>query len=223
MRFLRQREQRGFVFSGLGSAELHTDPDPIFDPEASTSTAGLNQATHLCDVLGVPLDVQPPRANYTHGCGEQCLNPKLLVGAWYTTIADRNGKTTSFTFDVVLGDSPIVIRLDVAQQIDRQNLTNAPHIKILRPTDNAPRKLNTYISPDHKGNPECIRIRVEFASLPRKPLENSLQMSKHERQQHRRRSQSPSTHSRTHPQDKSKIYAAAPGSSAKPSHELLTT
>ncbi|CDF33830.1 unnamed protein product [Chondrus crispus] len=146
--------------------KLHTDPNPIFDVGAPTSTGGLNQVTHICDVLGITLNVEPPRSEYMHGWGIDCLDAKQVVCSWNVTIADTEGKPTSLTFDIVEGDSPLVIGLDIGRHTDSHNLTDKPFIKILRPHDNAPRRFNTYIAADDKRNPDCIRMRVELAPRP---------------------------------------------------------
>lgn len=149
---------------------LHSDPNPIFDVGAPTSTGALNQVTHLCDVLGIALNLEPPRSTYMHGWGTDCLDAKPVVCSWTVTFADTQGNPTSFTFDIVKGDSPLVMGLDVGRHTDSHNLTAKPLIKILRPRDNALRILKTYIEGDDKRNPDCLRMRVELAPSPQSAI-----------------------------------------------------
>ena len=98
-----------------GSGKLLPDPNPILDEGAPTSTGGIENATILCDILGIPLSLEPPWERYYHGWGQDCLNAKMTVCSWTMTVQDTRSKPTSFTFDLVEGNAPLILGMDIRQ------------------------------------------------------------------------------------------------------------
>lgn len=86
------------------------------------STGGIDNAAILCDVLGIPLKLEPPREKHLHGWGDQCLGARMTVCSWTLTILDTTGKPTAFTFDLVSGSSPLIIGMDVRAHCNTYNL-----------------------------------------------------------------------------------------------------
>lgn len=149
------------VFSVEGLDRLLPDPNPILDEGAPTSTGGIENAATLCDILGIPLVLDPPRDNYLHGWGDECLGAKPIVRSWTLTVHDVTEKPTALTFDLVQGSSPLIVGMDVRAYCNTYNLGSQRYILMKRPTDTEKRTLFTYIVPDDK------RLRLDIAPHPR--------------------------------------------------------
>ena len=139
---------------------LLPDPNPILDEGAPTSTGGIENAITLCDVLGIPFEIDPPRERYYHGWGDQCLGARITICSWTITIHDIHGKPTSFTFDLVSGSSPLILGQEVREYCNTFNLTNQRYIQMRRPHDDAYRYLYTYLVPSDG------RLRLDLAPHP---------------------------------------------------------
>lgn len=120
----------------------------------------MNNAATLCDMLGIPLLLDPPRDLYMHGWGQDCLDPKLIECSWTLTLHDIDGQPTSFTFDLVEGDSPLLLGLDIKQHSNTMNITTPRYIKFKRPEDKSPRRFVSYIKPDPVDG--TLRLRMEL-------------------------------------------------------------
>lgn len=151
----------------MGSRPLISDPNPIVDSGASTSTGGIIDGTHLYDALGIQLNLTPARKLYMHGWGQDCHGAKATVCSWTLTTPEINSLPTSLTFYLVRGSSPLMIGLDVIQHSIQMNTsaTESPHISILRPSDNAHRIFNTYIHSEDQGNELTLRQLMRFPSI----------------------------------------------------------
>lgn len=73
-------------------------------------------------------------------------------------------KNTEIVFDVTNDDSPVVVGLDVKQYTITDNMSAPPRIMMKRPSDNATRSLETYLS---KENP--LRARLRLLIVPTLP------------------------------------------------------
>ena len=114
----------------------------------------------LCDVLGIPLELDPPREVHLHGWGDTCLGARQVVCSWTLTVHGTQGKPISLTFDLVPGSSPLIVGNDVRQYCNTYNLEEQPYLRIRRPTDDGDRYLLTYLVPEDN------RSRLDIAPHP---------------------------------------------------------
>lgn len=145
------------------------DPNPIYDPGSPRSTAGINSAAYLCDMLEITLSIMAPQEDITHGWGQEGLGAEQVVGTWELNIQDRIGNSCSLVFDILPGNSPIIIGLDIGKHAIQNNASTTPFIQFQRPTDTSPRAFNTYITADI-GREYCERIRIVIAPRPHKEI-----------------------------------------------------
>lgn len=138
---------------------LPLDLNPILDKGAPNSTGGLTNITRICNIMGIPLTLDTPRARYIHGWGTKCAGAKHITNSWDLTIMDIHGKPTTLTFDVMEGIYPIIIGLDVKRFAITDNTASPPRFRFKRPNDRGPREFHTYIKPDDYGKD---RIRMEI-------------------------------------------------------------
>ena len=120
----------------------------------------INTTITLCDVLGIPFEIVPPRERYFHGWGDECHGAKMTVCSWTITIQDIHGKLTAFTFDLVPGKSPLILGQEVREHCNTFNLANQRYMVMRRPYDDAYRYLYTYLIPS-----DC-RLRLDIAPHP---------------------------------------------------------
>lgn len=99
--------------------------------------------------------------SYRHGWGSNGADAKDVVARWTLSIADAKKKPTSISFDMVEGEEPLLIGLDVKQYCDTFNRASQTFVKFKRPCDNEERLFFTYISKDEGDNP---RIRLEITT-----------------------------------------------------------
>lgn len=121
------------------------DPNPILDDGNPTSTGIITTASYLCDLLGIPLSLDPPRMTYSRGWGIKALDPSPVICSWTLTLQDINGLTTHITFDLFDDRSPLTIDLDLCRYARKDFLSDPPLLTFHRPTDNAPRSFPAYI------------------------------------------------------------------------------
>lgn len=140
---------------------LLPDPNPILDEGAPTSTGGIENAATLCDILGIPLNLDPPRERYYHGWGDGCYGAKMVVCSWTLTVHDTTGKPTALTFDLVPGSSPLIIGMDIRAHCDTFNRDKQKYVRMKRPSDAEERILFTYLVPDDN------RLRLDIVPHPR--------------------------------------------------------
>lgn len=116
-------------------------------------------AAKLCEYIGIPFTVRAPRGKYYHGWGTNCANPKPMIYTWDLYVIDANGRNTTLTFDLVDGESPLLIGLDVKRHSDTINIDGHSRIVIKRPHDEKPRVFLTYIMKDEGGD-ERMRMDI---------------------------------------------------------------
>ena len=80
--------------------------------------------------------------------------------SWTVTIHDTQRRPTAFTFDLVRGQSPLILGQDVRGYCNTFNLTNQRYIEMKRPKDDAHRYLYTYIDSSDG------RLRLDIAPHP---------------------------------------------------------
>lgn len=119
-------------------------------------------------LCAIPLTLEPPRASYMHGWGEECLGAKPIICSWTLIIHDVRGKPTNFTFDLVHGRSPLILGMDVRAHCNTFNLSQQRYIELKRPTDKEPRYLFTYVVSDDQ------RLRLEISPHPKSKVSTLL-------------------------------------------------
>ena len=92
--------------------------------------------------------------NKANTWGENGPDPRPVVCTWNLSTLDLYGNTTTFSFDLVQGDDPILIGLDESEFSNIMNLMHETCDIIKRPSDNKLRMFNTYITrkPDRSEN-----------------------------------------------------------------------
>lgn len=91
---------------------LPPDFNPILNEEVSTFTGDIHNATKLAGALRLNFDLQPVSQPYLFGWDYCGANPKKVIFNWTFTINDIMSTTTEFSFDILLGFSPIIFGLD---------------------------------------------------------------------------------------------------------------
>lgn len=56
--------------------------------ELQDRSVAVNDATKMCELLEVQLNVSEPRENYTYALGDKGYRGKPVIGTWEITIAD---------------------------------------------------------------------------------------------------------------------------------------
>eukprot|EP00177_Eucheuma_denticulatum_P007832 GFKZ01014258.1.p1 GENE.GFKZ01014258.1~~GFKZ01014258.1.p1 ORF type:complete len:1202 (-),score=97.36 GFKZ01014258.1:1881-5486(-) len=140
---------------------MTVDVNPIYDPGAPKSIGGVNEAAKICDMLEVSFDVKPPKEEYMHAWGDRTIDAKPIIASWELTTFDIHHKPCTFEFDLLEGDEPIIIGLDVGKHCIQNNIANPPYLHIQRPQDSSPRIFNTYLKHE-KGSQLNLRVRVEI-------------------------------------------------------------
>ena len=92
----------------------------------------------------------------------------MTICSWSITVHDNSGKPTSFTFDLVPGDSPLILGQEVRAYCNTFNLAEQRYIQMRRPYDDAYRYLFTYIVPQDR------RLRLDLAPHPLSTRETLL-------------------------------------------------
>lgn len=96
--------------------KLHLEPNPTIDTGAPTSTGGMDEVTHLSDVLGLTLTLDPLREQYLHGWGTGCNGEKRALCAWSLTVQDYNKHRPTLNFDILEESSVLIIALHILKQ-----------------------------------------------------------------------------------------------------------
>lgn len=135
----------------MGS-DRRPDPNPIIDEGAPTSTGGMRNGAALCDQMDIAFQVDKPRASYLHGWGDKCADAKTIGFSWSTTIMGANNWPETLTLDLVDGESPLILGMDVRQYSDTCNQMYPSTIAFKRPHDKRVYTLYTYIANDETGN-----------------------------------------------------------------------
>lgn len=84
------------------------------------------------------------------GGGEDCHDPKPILGLWKFTIMEKIEKTITLEFDLVDRISPLIIGLDEIQYADTCKRANPRNFSIQRPEDTFLYIHNTYMAKDEK-------------------------------------------------------------------------
>lgn len=139
---------------------LLSDPNPILDKGAPTSTGSIEETTVLCGILQISLVLEPPRDRYMHGGGDQCLGAKMIICSWSLSVMDINGLPTTFNFDLVQGSSRLIISMGVKAYCNTFNTPEQKKIQMKRPGDKSERISHIYLVPEDK------RLRLALAPHP---------------------------------------------------------
>lgn len=146
-----------------------SDPNPILDEGSPTSTGSVKAASTLCDAIGIPLTLDPPRDVYQRGWGPTASNAVLITSSWTLTIQDMHDKAVSLTFDLSEDDSPLVIGLDAKRHSITDNLSTPARLILNRPKDKGPRSLPCYFD-----NSDRLRQRLRALVVPSVPIISAL-------------------------------------------------
>lgn len=56
--------------------------------------------------------LDPPRNTYLLGWGHNCRDSQTVIGSWSFSIPDVYNAPTTFTYDIIEGDTPLLLGLD---------------------------------------------------------------------------------------------------------------
>lgn len=130
------------------------EANPILDDGAPTATGSIKSAARLCEILGSPLELEPPPLLYSRGWGSEGLGAMHAVCAWSLHFQDLERKVVSIRFYLFDDDSTPIIRLDVNQYATCDFLSAPPVMTLKRPTDRDARRISIYTC---RLSAECIR------------------------------------------------------------------
>lgn len=122
-------------------------------------------------MLGITVELSPPREVYERGWGKECANPKIVRHTWYLTVLDANKQPTTIPFDIVDGDDDVMIGLDVKEFSDTINRGMPRRITFKRPHDTSERTFYTYIDMDSDN---CKRLRLELVPHARSSVASMM-------------------------------------------------
>lgn len=88
---------------------LSSDLNPIHDLGSPRSTAGMKSAVNFFDYLEIDLKSFVPDKELMDRWGEEGLNRKTVIASWELTIFDHDKAPCSLLFDLISGDSYILI------------------------------------------------------------------------------------------------------------------
>ena len=93
------------------------DPNPILDQGCPRSVGGLESARNLCNLLGIPLKLDPlDFTPFLHGYGERCSDAKITIGVWRLPITDQDGVSTTIPFYIVPGRRILLLGNEVCSR-----------------------------------------------------------------------------------------------------------
>lgn len=163
----------------MRSSPLQKDLNPIIDEGAPNlgapssdlkSVDGINTAARLSDLLGVPFFFLTPRSQYVQGFGSNCSDPQTIIGSWSLSTTDIYGKRLVLPFDLIPGDTPLLLGLDTRNDTYRfQSNSEVPPytLRLSKPDDDYVRVLHTYYASDEHGN---LRYRIRIFVNPTTPI-----------------------------------------------------
>lgn len=109
--------------------------------------------------MGLALSVEQSRERYFHGWVLNCGDAKQVVCTRNLIVMLTQKKPTVISFDLVEGDSPLIIGIDAKRYAEPFKTTKPPKLVIRMPSDTLQRVLYTYIAEDAHGN---YKVRVEI-------------------------------------------------------------
>ena len=84
----------------------------------------------------------------------------MITCSWTLTVRDTTGKPTALTFDLVSGQSPLIIGMDIRAHCETFNRDAQKYIRMKRPMDVQKRVLFTYLVSSDR------RLRLDIAPHP---------------------------------------------------------
>lgn len=124
--------KRTSLLSKLSSENNLIGENRIIDGGAPFRIAGIDQISRLCDAMSLEVKVEPPRMNYHHGWGKSCADAKPVIGTCYMHTTDVQRKPTEIPFDVIKGNSPMIIGLEVERHSNSVSMTQPQNFTFLR-------------------------------------------------------------------------------------------
>lgn len=137
------------------------DPNPIDDPGSPRSTAGINSAAMLCELLEIDLIAIPSQENFLYRWGEKGLDSKPIVASWELTVFDVENNPCSIVFDLLPDDSSIIIGLDVGKFSIQNCIAKPPFLSFHRPTDASALTFELYIAANDSDS-QSPRLRIQI-------------------------------------------------------------
>lgn len=87
---------------------------------------------------------------YLHGWGNRYLDARVVVCSWALNVFDIDKNPTAITFDLVDGDSLLIIGWDDLRDCDIINRTKQRYVERYRPQDTSLRFVHTYMVPNNE-------------------------------------------------------------------------
>lgn len=92
--------------------------------------------------------------------GKDCHDARPIVVSWTITIMENNRHPIALKLDLVRGESPFIVGLDVMQSAYIINREITRLVKIKRPSDIKILSLFTYITQDEQHRATRLRIEI---------------------------------------------------------------
>lgn len=111
----KKHKEKALFKKGVVQIDRWPPPEasPTLDRGAPTSTGGVADALKLRESLGIRFSLSLPRAMYHHGWGKDCEGAKMIRYRWYLIVPENNKRPSTISFDLVDGESPLAVGLDV--------------------------------------------------------------------------------------------------------------
>lgn len=149
--------------------------NPILDPGAPVSFAGLDSASSFAELAGLEFELEPPKVQRSHGFGPDGASGGDTIAVWNCRVEDIHGEVALFQFDIIHGDAPVLLGLDYDKNADTSSLDQSPTWCVS--LDGKRFTFGVYVARDCTGN---YRRFVEFRMAPRSLL---AMMSRSQRNQ----------------------------------------
>lgn len=135
--------------------------NPILDPGAPVSFAGIRAAAHFAEETGIEFILKTPETRRRHGFGPGSTQGGETIGVWQCSVYDLHDRPVSFSFDIIEGDSPVLLGLDYDGMADTMSLVQPATWRVRVDEDDY--EFGLYIARDAGGN---LRRYVEFRPRP---------------------------------------------------------
>lgn len=139
--------------------------NPILDPGAPVSFAGLESATAFTELSGIELSLSTPSVPRRHGFGPEGKSGGDVMAVWTCVVSDLHGNDAKFVFDIIPGNAPLLIGLDYDKEANTSSLTTPPTWNVRM--GGKLFEFGVYVSRDQSGN---LRRFVEFRPRPQSLL-----------------------------------------------------
>lgn len=118
----------------------------ILDEGHPTLSGSISADVAIRNILGVDLQLDPPRNVYSRGWGTHGVCASQIVCSWSPITEDVKHRTTAITFDFTTDDFPLAISLELQRYSRRYLLLERPVLTLQRPQDQTAHVLPIYIT-----------------------------------------------------------------------------